>query len=98
MAKASSTKAILPEDLHKHFPEQPPQELLNAMMQVQPPYSIAEPTYQTKLYWLFRNYFTGMEIPDPPARSPFATPEPPKPARRVAIDAAANQEPTSPNA
>lgn len=97
MAKAAN-KAILPEELHKHFPEQPPQELLNAMQDVQPPYSIAEPSYHLKLYWLLRNYFTGLEIPNPTARSPFSVPVPEtKPARKAALDAA-NQETTSPNA
>jgi len=94
MAKA---KAILPEDLHKHFPEVPPQDLLNAMQQIQPPYSIAEPSYHVKLYWLLREYLTGITAPNPVAKSPFAHPEPPKPARRVVAEAAA-QEPTSPNA
>jgi len=59
-------KAVLRE-----MPKDMPQSLRNMLQAVQPPYTIAEPTYLDQLYWKMREWITGEATELPLPRSPF---------------------------
>jgi hypothetical protein len=63
--------------LKPHFPDRAPQGLLNRMSQVQPPHTIAEPSYHEQIYWAVKEWLLGEKTEMPLPSSPFAAkPEP----------------------